>query len=118
VITRKQLKVEFARELRRKQTDAECIVWEALRNRKIGMKFRRQHPLKGFILDFYCPEKRLAIEIDGEIHKEQVAYDNKRQQVLDDQGIKVIRFSNAEAVYKIAKVICSIQKHLFDPPSP
>ena len=71
-----QIKKEFARNLRKESTPEEKIVWEALRNKKfLGLKFRRQHVLKGFVVDFYCHSLNLAIEIDGGIHQKQVDYD-------------------------------------------
>jgi very-short-patch-repair endonuclease len=66
----KEIKKRFARQLRQEQTKAEKIVWEQLRNRKFkGLKFRRQHVIEGFILDFYCPDAKLGIEVDGNIHQ-------------------------------------------------
>jgi len=115
--SKKQIKILLARQLRKKQTGAEYVMWEALRSRKIGAKFRRQHPIKGFIVDFYCPERRLAIEVDGRIHKKQVAYDKMRENIIKSVGVNILRFSNTEAVFKTAKVINSIKKYLDSFPS-
>src|SRR5690606_3883216 len=91
-----------ARELRKSMTDPEALLWQLLRNRRLNRwKFRRQHPMKeGYILDFYCAETRVAIELDGEYHKEalQKEYDEQRTVVLDQYGIRVIRFWNSEVL--------------------
>lgn len=72
-------------------------MWEALRNRRFcNLKFRRQHDIKGFIVDFYCHELRLAIEIDGKIHEKQVEYDKLRQALIEDSGYRMIRVTNDE----------------------
>ena len=87
--------ISFARKLRRNQTDSEALMWRLLRNRQfLGLKFRRQHPIPPFILDFYCPELKLAIEIDGGQHNDpgRRLKDAKRTQFLRRKGIEVIRF--------------------------
>ncbi|MBN2644799.1 MAG: endonuclease domain-containing protein [Desulfuromonadaceae bacterium] len=87
----------FARELRKQQTDAETLLWRILRDRRFcGFKFRRQHPLAGYILDFYCREASLAVELDGSGHNEQEQrlYDKERTHVLARAGIRVVRFWN------------------------
>jgi len=87
------------RELRRDTTDVEKLLWRLLCNRQCaGAKFRRQHPVGSYILDFYCHEAKLAIELDGGQHSEdlQVCYDNKRTHYLEAQGIRVLRFWNNE----------------------
>ncbi len=87
----------FARVLRKESTESEKKVWAYLRNRKFnGLKFRRQHVLNGFVIDFYCHELRLAIEIDGTIHDKQKDYDELRQHLIEDNGIRFIRVSNHE----------------------
>ena len=83
------------RELRRKLTDAEILMWQLLRNRGLmGYKFRRQHPMGPFILDFYCDEVKLAVELDGGHHSLQVEKDAARTRDLEDQGITVLRYWN------------------------
>lgn len=90
---------QFARNLRRDQTDGEQRVWSLLRDRRMaGMKFRRQHPVPPYVLDFYCDEARLAIELDGGQHAEQVRRDAMRSEFLAAQGIKVLRFWNNEVL--------------------
>lgn len=81
-----------ARYLRHEETKAEKILWQELRNRKLDVKFRRQHPIEKFILDFYAPEIKLAIELDGSMHKESWEYDKLRTELLENQNIKIIRF--------------------------
>ena len=106
---------EFSKILRKTQTDAEDIIWQSLRNRKmLGFKFRRQHPLGKYIADFYCFEAKLVIEIDGEIHNqlENKEYDENRSFELEELGITVIRFTNKEVGDNLEKVLNSIKKHL------
>ena len=86
-----------AREFRKTQTPAERAAWEILRNRRLlGLKFRRQHPLCGFIVDFYCPTLNLVLEIDGDVHTHpvQIDYDRHRTAVLEGHGLTVIRITN------------------------
>ncbi len=87
--------LEHARELRQESTDAEQFLWKLLRNRTLyDAKFRRQHPFGSYILDFYCKEAKLAIELDGSGHLEgfQAAYDEVRSQNLETEGLRVLRF--------------------------
>lgn len=90
---------EKRRELRRNQTYTEQIVWTHLRNRRmLGYKFRRQYSVDCFIIDFYCPELKLAVEIDGSVHdnQEQQKYDRERQSYIERFGIEFIRIRNEE----------------------
>ena len=89
--------LQAARELRQPQTPAEQKLWSRLRNRQLnGYKFRRQHPIDRFIIDFYCDEAKLCIEIDGDSHAEQIEYDQARTAYLNEVGYTVIRFTNRE----------------------
>jgi very-short-patch-repair endonuclease len=100
-----------ARELRRKATDAEKYLWSLLRNRQLaGYKFRRQHPLGRFVLDFYCHEAKLCVELDGGQHAEtaQAEYDRERTAWLNQEGIRVIRFWNTDVLNNIEGVLQSI----------
>ncbi|CAG0998898.1 hypothetical protein GPROT1_03704 [Gammaproteobacteria bacterium] len=100
-----------ARELRQPQTPAEIKLWSRLRNRQIDdLKFRRQHPIGHFIIDFYCAEAKLCIEIDGDSHAEpdQAVYDAARTQWLTDEGYRVIRFTNREVFKEFEAVLQSI----------
>ncbi len=86
-------KKEFARELRRNMTPAEVVLWQLLRNRQLaGFKFRRQHAIDAFIVDFVCLEHKLVIEIDGAVHNDviQHGYDIQRTELLGEIGYKVI----------------------------
>ncbi|MFC1770627.1 endonuclease domain-containing protein [Candidatus Margulisiibacteriota bacterium] len=88
-------KRDFSKILREQQTKEEATVWQVLRNRKyLGLKFRRQHIIRGYVVDFYCHELQLAIEIDGGIHNLQKDYDSFRQEAIEKMGIRFIRVSN------------------------
>ncbi len=111
-----------ARELRQPQTPAERKLWSRLRNQQIGgFKFRRQHPIDRFIVDFYCAASHLLIEIDGDSHAEQVEYDAARTERLNEQGYRVIRFTNREVEQQLNAVLESILRECLKsqkPPSP
>ena len=97
---------EAARRLRRNMTPAEQTLWDALKGRQVaGMKFRRQHPVGPFILDFYCPERKLVIELDGAIHEVQANRDQVRTEQLADYGYHVIRFRNDEVFDDLDSVL-------------
>ncbi len=105
--------VELARDLRNNLTDSERLLRERLKGKQIaGCKFRCQHPLYRYILDFYCHEKHLAIEIDGDVHKDRKDYDEYRDDFLKSMEIKTLRFSNREVIQDIEKVICVIEAEL------
>jgi very-short-patch-repair endonuclease len=94
-----------AREFRKKPTFAEEVLWRELRNRGLGgFKFRRQQPIDRFIVDFFCLEAKLVVEVDGEIHTTQEGYDQARQRHLEARGLRVIRFSNEEVFTNLAEV--------------
>ena len=100
-----------ARELRKKTTPAEKKLWQHLRKKQLmGLGFRRQHPLDSFILDFYCHEVKLGIELDGAIHenKWQMKYDKGREEEIKALGITFIRFANTEVFEDIKKVLDKI----------
>ena len=101
---------QFARELRQPQTPPEATLWQHLRNRNLKHKFRRQHPIEVFIIDFYCARAKLLIEIDGESHfqEEQIKYDRARTEYLENLGYKVIRFTNNDVRYNIDAVVSKI----------
>jgi very-short-patch-repair endonuclease len=96
----------WARELRGRMTDAETLLWKILRHRRIGnAKFRRQHPMGRYILDFYCHEKKLGIELDGGQHAENMDYDQRRDAWLLMQGIHVLRFWNNQVLAETEAVV-------------
>ncbi len=103
--------VTRARDLRREQTSAEVRLWSALRNRQLaGLKFRRQHPYGQFILDFFCVERQLAVEVDGGVHlnAEQAARDAERSEFLEKRGVHVMRFTNDEIDQHLPDVLHKI----------
>lgn len=93
--------------LRNSATPQEVVLWSRLRGSQIGFKFRRQTSIGNYILDFYCPEKRLGIEIDGSQHIES-ATDQKRTDFLNQQGIHILRFWNNEVNTNIEGVLLKI----------
>ncbi|MFZ5628268.1 MAG: endonuclease domain-containing protein [Spirochaetota bacterium] len=100
------------RELRRAATEAEAVLWNFLRDRKLnGLKFRRQHRIDRMILDFYCAEKKLCVEVDGSIHEtpDQQLIDAERTTSLMNRGIRVLRFKNDAVVNDIGSVLASIR---------
>jgi leucyl-tRNA synthetase len=109
----KKLK-EFARENRKDPTEAELMMWEALRGDQLGASFRRQHAIEDFIVDFVCLSQKLVVEIDGEIHDqpEQKEYDEARTQFLAELGYTELRFSNAEVIKERSLVIAKIKDAL------
>ncbi|MCZ7681749.1 MAG: endonuclease domain-containing protein [Sandaracinaceae bacterium] len=99
---------DFARALRGQATDAERILWSLLRNRRLGgLKFRRQHPIGPYILDFYCVRARLAVEVDGGQHwtEPQQQRDAVRAKLLCARGVEVLRFSNREVLHETEAVL-------------
>ena len=101
-----------ARYLRKEGTEAEQILWKALRNNNQNVKWRRQHPLDMFILDFYAPSIKLAIELDGSTHniKDNKEYDKVRTGYLESKYIKVIRFWNSEIENDLQEVLNKIKE--------
>jgi len=108
--------------LRNNSTQAEVLLWSELRRSQLGgYKFRRQCSIDGFVVDFYCPRKRLAIEIDGESHfdNEAVEYDKGRQEFIESLGVQVLRFTNEELYKELSKVLAIVKANLnggFPPP--
>ena len=103
---------KLAKELRKLDTEAEKILWSRLHNNQVlGLQFRRQHPINRFIADFYCPEIKLIIEVDGSIHElpEYQSQDLGRSDILNDFGITVIRFTNEQIIEEIDSTIEQIK---------
>ena len=89
------------------------MLWQRLRGRKLGgLKFRRQHPIEPFIVDFACIEKHLVVELDGEYHDHVYERDQSRQQRLEAAGWKVVRFSNADVLGDVESVAIAITRLL------
>jgi very-short-patch-repair endonuclease len=102
-----------ARELRREMTPAEEALWERLRDRQIlGLKFRRQTPIDRYIPDFCCPELRLVVEVDGEVHEadSQAEHDRNRDAYLRSLGYLVLRFSNEQVLTESRSVLRDIEQ--------
>jgi len=102
---------QYGRELRKESTEAEKLLWAELRNRKLnGLKFRRQHPLDKFIVDFYCNEKKLVVELDGDVHDQKVnnEYDEARTAMLAGLNIIVLRFKNEDVINNMKDVLKKI----------
>jgi very-short-patch-repair endonuclease len=105
--------MEIRRLLRQKMTLAEKILWDKLRNRKLdGLKFKRQHSIGNFIIDFYCASEQLLIELDGEIHNndEVQMKDRERDAVLKEMNFKILRFNNEDIHYNLEGVLNTIKK--------
>jgi very-short-patch-repair endonuclease len=99
-----------ARKLRENMTEAETLLWEHLKKKPFGLKFRRQHPINYFILDFYCHKERLSIELDGPYHldEEQKEKDKERTNYLKGVGIRELRFKNQLIINDFDLVIKTI----------
>ena len=98
-------KQQRARELRREMTPAEKILWEELRANKLGVHFRRQQVIAGFIVDFYCHKSALVVEVDGDIHDLQQEEDARREKVLRELGLRIVRFRNDEVVRDVSAAV-------------
>ncbi len=110
---------QFARVLRKNQTDAESRLWRQLRNRHLaGYKFRRQYPIGSYIADFVCLERHLIIEIDGGQHSELREHDEQRTQFLEKSGFRVLRFWNNDVLKNTDAVLNAILDALNAPSSP
>ena len=102
-------------ELRKNQTPQEIALWAYLRGARLGLKFKRQHSVGPYILDFYCPDRKLAIELDGFQHLENKEYDLERTNYLLVLGIQTIRFWNSEVDTNIDGVLQEIVSRLNSP---
>jgi very-short-patch-repair endonuclease len=109
---------ERRKELRNESTPEEILLWLQLKNSKTGFKFRRQHSIGGYIADFYCPAKKLIIEIDGPQHLKNREYDEIRSKYFEGLDMKVIRFTNSEVGTETQKVMNKIKEELNSPPRP
>ncbi len=107
-----------ARQMRSEATDAERKLWAHLRRNSLGVKFKRQYAVHGYIVDFCCPQRKLIIELDGGQHAERVAYDQNRTEVLIKEGFRVLRFWNNDVLQNIEGVLESIMQALQTPSPP
>jgi len=103
-------KLQRAKELRRDMTPAEKILWEELRANKLGVHFRRQQVIAGFIVDFYCHKSALVVEVDGDIHDLQQEEDARREKALREMGLRVVRFENDEVMRNLRAVVDRIKE--------
>jgi very-short-patch-repair endonuclease len=104
------VKEERAKTMRRAMTPAEMCLWEQLRNNRCGgLHFRRQQVIDGFIADFYCHDIGLVIEVDGDIHQQQVDYDFQRDRIIAARGLHIIRIPNERLFTELAVVLSEIQ---------
>jgi len=109
----KQTQIDKARELRKNMTYAETKLWKHLRRKNVkASRFRRQHPIGDYIVDFICVEKNLVIEVDGGQHSDSENYDAERTRFLNKKGYKVLRFWNNEVLNEIDVVLSIIYKVL------
>lgn len=98
-----------ARELRKEMTLAERRLWGILRGKGLGVKFRKQHPIDRFIADFYCPVARLIVEVDGATHEDTAEQDATRTVVLEELGLRVVRYTNGEVMGNLEGVVADLR---------
>ena len=103
-------KLERAKELRREMTPAEKLLWQEIRANKLGVRFRRQQVIQGFIVDFYCHQVGLVIEVDGDVHDLQKEEDERWEKVLREMGLRIVRFGNDEVVKRLSAVVGKIRE--------
>src|SRR5215211_4025801 len=105
-------KLERAKELRHDMTSAEKILWNELRANKLGAHFRRQQVIAGFIVDFYCHKAAIVIEVDGDIHDLQKEEDARREKVLIEMGLRIVRIRNEDVIKDMASVVGTIKSFI------
>ena len=103
---------EFARQLRNNSTLSEVLLWKQIKGKALGVEFKRQVPMLEYIVDFYCQEIGLAIEVDGNIHDFRYLEDAQRQQEIEKYGVIFIRFSNEEIKNNMFSVILSLERKI------
>ena len=113
---RRDFEVFYARQMRNNPTRAEHLLWQALRGKSLGVRFRRQQPLGPFVVDFYCSRARLVIELDGEQHAsaEKSRDDEERTRRLEEISCRVIRFWNGQVMNDLDGVIQTIRRALVE----
>jgi very-short-patch-repair endonuclease len=111
-------KKTLRQKLRHIATPAEKLLWKSLKNSGAGAKFRRQHSVGSYVLDFYCPEHKLAIEVEGRIHDDVLVgdYDAERQSYLESKGIRILYFKNRELLELTDFVVGAIRTAVLEPP--
>ena len=103
---------EFARYLRNNSTLSEVLLWKEIKNKALGVEFKRQVPILDYIVDFYCQELKLAIEVDGHIHDFRYVEDKVRQEQIEQWGITFIRFSNEHIKTNMFSVVLSLESKI------
>ena len=103
---------EYARQLRNNSTLSEVLLWQKIKNKALGVQFHRQVPLKEYIVDFYCHELMLAIEIDGDSHHYKYEYDRFRQGELEKLGVHFLRFSDIDVKQNLFSVLLSLEQEI------
>jgi very-short-patch-repair endonuclease len=93
-------------------TPVEKILWEELRANKLGVQFRRQQIVAGFIVDFYCHKSALIVEVDGDVHDLQQEEDTRREKALSELGLRIVRFKNDEVLKNLSAVIEKIRRQI------
>ncbi len=111
-------RTDLQRRLRQEQTASEARLWELLRGRRLGAKFRRQHPVQPYVADFACVEARLVVELDGGVHRLRETEDFVRQQTLEAAGWRVLRVANEAVWGDLDGVVELIRAALRRAPSP
>jgi ATP-dependent DNA helicase RecQ len=103
--------IDRARELRRSETPPEDLLWLALRNGQLGgMKFRRQHPIGPYIVDFYCHATKLVVEVDGMSHDDKMAQDAVKSKHIESQGLRLLRVTNEDVMHDLDAVTREIAR--------
>ena len=102
----------IARELRKNMTPAEILIWEKIREKSLGIEFHRQVPILNYIVDFYCHEIGLVLEIDGNIHDHNFLEDAKRQGEMEANGLHFLRFTNEEVLKNTENVLVQIKNYI------
>ena len=106
-------KIQFARSLRRRQTDAEAVFWSEVRSRRFkGLKFKRQVPISKYFADFLCESEKLVVELDDSSHEDKTEYDRIRSQKLEDYGYRIIRFLNVDIYEDIDGVMEELARYI------
>jgi very-short-patch-repair endonuclease len=100
---------QLARDLRNNSTLSEVLLWKKIKNKSLGVEFHRQVPINEFIVDFYCHELKLAIEIDGKSHDYKQEYDFSRQSILENYGVSFVRFTDLEVKQNMNNVLRALE---------
>jgi very-short-patch-repair endonuclease len=100
---------EYARQLRNNSTLSEVLLWQKIKGKALGVEFHRQVPVNEFVVDFYCHEIQLAIEIDGSSHDSQYDYDCRRQNILETKGVECIRFEDIAVKKELFSVLLALE---------